>query len=89
LLTIPKRRFFPNIAEHSNFYVARSTQKTFIRVDESGAEAATVSEHGMDTVNLPEALTVFRTNRPFLFVIQENSTGAILFMGKIGDPTEK
>jgi serpin B len=87
----PGKALFPNIAEHSNFYVERSMQKTFIRVDESGAEAAAVSEHGLKpTADLPELQTVtFRADRPFLFVIRENSTGTILFMGKTGDPTEK
>jgi serpin B len=58
-------------------------------VEEKGTEAAAVTEIGM--VILPEPSddkSVFLTDRPFLFVIQENSTGTILFMGKIGNPAE-
>jgi serpin B len=80
---------FPHIANNANFYIARSTQKTYIRIDEKGTEAAAVSEQGlMDIAGLPSGPAVFRADRPFLFVIQENSTGTILFMGKIGNPVE-
>ncbi|MDR2385386.1 MAG: hypothetical protein LBD80_07000 [Tannerella sp.] len=60
-----------------------------MKVEEKGTEAAAVTEIGM--VILPEPSddkSVFLTDRPFLFVIQENSTGTILFMGKIGNPAE-
>jgi serpin B len=34
-------------------------------------------------ISYPE---IFRADRPFLFLIQENSTGSILFMGKLASP---
>jgi serpin B len=81
---------FTQIAENSNFFVGGVCTKTYIKVEEKGTEAAAVTE--IELVGLPgpsNKKPVFPADRPFLFVIRENSTGTILFMGKIGDPTEK
>lgn len=60
-------------------------QNTFISVDEQGTEAAAVTTGGMVTtsVQLPTLC-----DRPFVFVIHEKSSGTILFVGKIADPTK-
>jgi len=34
----------------------------------------------------PEKPIEFKANHPFIFLIQEKSTGSILFMGKVNDP---
>jgi serine protease inhibitor len=59
-------------------------QNTFVAVDETGTEAAAVTSIGVSvtSVQLPVLC-----NRPFVVVIHEKTTGAILFMGKIADPT--
>jgi serpin B len=82
---------FTQITESSNFYVSGSKTKTYIKVEEKGTEAAAVTEIGLVGLGEPSSNEepVFRADRPFLFVIRENSTETILFMGKIGDPTEK
>jgi serpin B len=79
---------FPHISGSGRFSITRAMQKTFIRVDEKGTEAAAVTEIGLDGAHFEEEKPFhrFRADRTFLFVIQENSTGTILFMGKIGDP---
>ena len=60
-------------------------QNTFVAVDEKGTEAAAVTTGGVTTtaVQLP---TLF--DRPFVFVIHEKTTGTVLFVGKIADPTK-
>lgn len=60
-------------------------QDTYISTDESGTEAAAVTTIGMIMTSLPvnPEKVVFNANRPFLYLIQENSTGAILFMGAV------
>jgi serpin B len=65
-------------------------QKATIEVNEEGSEAAAVTVIEMVTESagpppVPQKV-VFRADRPFLFAIKENSTGTVLFMGKIGNP---
>jgi len=64
--------------------ISQVQQKTYIDVNEQGTEAAAVTVIGMVTTSV--AHPQFYANRPFLFVIQEESTGAVLFMGKINKP---
>ena len=60
-------------------------QDTYISTDEVGTEAAAVTTVGMVVTSMPiePERVVFNANRPFLYLIQENSTGAILFMGAV------
>jgi len=57
-------------------------QDTYISTDESGTEAAAVTTVGMEITSLPQQV-VFKADKPFIYLIQENSTGVILFMGAI------
>ncbi len=60
-------------------------QDTYISTDESGTEAAAVTTVGMVVTSFPSEpqKVIFNADKPFLYVIQENSTGAILFMGAV------
>jgi serpin B len=60
-------------------------QNTYIAVDEKGTEAAAVTSSGMSTtsVQLPTLC-----DRPFVLVIHEKTSGTVLFVGKIADPTK-
>lgn len=63
-------------------------QKTYIAVDEQGAEAAAataVQMVGMSAMRPQERKTMI-FNRPFIYTITDNRNGEILFMGKIGNP---
>ncbi len=63
-------------------YIEFVKQDTYISTDEEGTEAAAVTIVGIKNTALPQQV-VFNANRPFLYLIQENSTGAILFMGAV------
>lgn len=60
-------------------------QDTYISTDESGTEAAAVTTVGMELTSIPSQpqKVIFNAERPFIYIIQENSTGAILFMGAV------
>jgi serpin B len=63
--------------------------KAFVDVNEEGTEAAAATAvvmRGM-AVRREPSLT-FRADHPFLFLIRENHSGSILFMGRLADPTK-
>jgi serpin B len=59
--------------------------KAFIEVNEKGSEAAAATAVVM-TKSLPPQ---FVANRPFIFLIRDNQTKSILFLGSISNPVEK
>ena len=67
-----------------NFYIFEVEQKTFVKVDEQGTEAAAATAVGVGEVSVPPSVIL---DRPFLFAIRERLSGTILFMGVIGDPS--
>ena len=60
-------------------------QDAVIKVDEEGTETAVVSSAGMMATSAgPGEHIVFHADHPFLYLITESSTGAILFAGRYG-----
>ena len=61
--------------------------KAFVQVDEQGTEAASATAVIKRGAARSEQLAVFRVDHPFLFVIRERTTGSILFLGRVIDPS--
>lgn len=59
-------------------------QDAVIKVDEEGTEAAAVSSAGIEKATSagPGSHVVFHADHPFLYLVSESSTGAILFAGR-------
>ena len=60
-------------------------QDAYIKVNEEGTEAAAISSAGVyknTSVAIPEAPIIFHADKPFLYLITEKSSGAILFAGR-------
>ena len=76
----------PGICNEDPLYIKVMKQKARIKVNEKGSEAAAVTVAGMMKVTsagpreYPTA--VFHADHPFVYLIRENSSGAILFTGK-------
>jgi serpin B len=66
-------------------FINRVIHSTFVEVNEEGTEAAAVTIVEIAKMSAGGGMPVFRADKPFMFVIRENSTGAILFMGKMGE----
>lgn len=58
----------------------------FIAVDEAGTEAAAATAVIVGRTSVPQPATL-RVERPFLFAIRDNPTGAVLFVGRVVDPS--
>jgi serpin B len=74
---------FTGITPEGGIFISEVKHKTFVRVDEVGTEAAAVTSVEMEMGSAPEP---FRVDRPFLVVLHDRHSGAILFIGKIVDP---
>lgn len=64
--------------------------KAFVDVNEEGTEAvaATREEEVKSDKKMQEEPPVFRADHPFLFLIRENETGSILFVGRVMNPKQ-
>lgn len=81
----PDRADFSRITDDvDGLHIFEVRQKTFVKVDEEGTEAAAATSVAIGVVSAPPSV-VF--DRPFVFGIRERFSGAILFLGVIGDPT--
>ncbi len=70
-----------------NLFISKAIQKSYIEVNEEGTEATAVTGIVMNITSArPEIKKVFRADHPFSFFITEESTGLILFAGKIQKP---
>ncbi len=76
---------FSGITTAAELYISRVIHQTFIDVREEGTEAAAATIVELRETAMP-VTPRFRADKPFLYVIRENSTSAILFMGKLGRP---
>jgi serine protease inhibitor len=76
---------FSNISDQ-DLIISRVLHETFIENDEEGTEAAAATIVEIELTSIPETYTM-NLNRPFLYFIRETSTGTIVFMGRVGDPS--
>lgn len=76
-----------------SLYISAVIHKAYIEVNEEGTEAAAATAVVMvrPTTSFaapPPPPFVFRADHPFLFLIRDNKTGSILFMGRVTDPSK-
>jgi len=69
----------------NNLFISNVIHQAYINVDEEGTEAAAATAVTMTLSAIPN---FFRADHPFIFIIQEKTTGGILFIGKVTDPSK-
>jgi len=80
---------FSGMTGTRDLYISKVIHKAFVDVNEEGTEAAAATAVVMNRVTSalrPEPPKIFNADHPFLFVIRDNTTGAILFMGRVVKP---
>jgi serpin B len=67
-------------------FISAVLHKAFVAVNEEGTEAVAATAVCQDLGEPPDAF--FRADHPFVLLIRENSTGSILFLGRVVNPTQ-
>lgn len=78
----PKAAQFEKMFDSGKMWITETIHKTFINVDEKGTEAAAVTAISMGTSSIPPEPTEIKFDKPFYFVIRDNTSGEVLFMGR-------
>jgi serpin B len=83
---------FSGITDADRLNIGEVLQDARIDFDEGGTEAAVVTVVTMRTRGISQEpappSVLFKADRPFMFLVRENSTGSILFMGRVIDPVD-
>jgi serpin B len=84
---------FSGMTGKPNFTISAAIHKAYIDVNEQGTEAAAATSIIMRAtaarVPFPTPPPiVFRADHPFLFMIRDTKSSAILFLGRVTDPTK-
>ena len=85
-LAFTDRADFSGMTKQESLEIAAVIHQAFIAVDEKGTEAAAATAVVASLTSAPQRQVELKIDRPFLFLIQDDETGAILFMGRVADP---
>jgi serpin B len=80
---------FSGMTGKRDLAISEVIHKAYIDVNEEGTEAAAATAVGMRTMAMRgpvEQPPVFRADHPFIFLIRDNRSSSILFMGRMADP---
>jgi serpin B len=81
------RADFSGMTGDRDLFISEVVHKAFVSVDEAGTEAAAATAVVMEKMALPEEPVEVIVDRPFIFLIRDVQTGAILFVGRVVDPS--
>ena len=84
----PRTADFSGMSESEKLFIGAALHKAFVAVDEEGTEAAAATVLVMKgSAHRPQEPKTFRVDRPFVFLIRHRTTGAVLFLGRVTQPT--
>jgi len=77
---------FSGMTGARDLFIAEILHKAFVSVDEAGTEAAAATAVVMSLTAAPEEPVEVTLDRPFIFLIRDIETGAVLFVGRVANP---
>jgi serpin B len=77
---------FSGIAPKGGLEISEVVHKAFVDVSEQGTEAAAATGIGIRAASMPASPVVFRADHPFVFLIRDTKSGAVLFIGRLTNP---
>ena len=83
----PDEADFSGMTGNRELFISDVIHKAFVAVDEAGTEAAAATAVIVGTTSAPVGpLAEVTLDRPFIFLIRDIETGAILFVGRVLNP---
>lgn len=84
----PEKADFSGMTTAERLSISAVLHKTYVKVDEEGTEAAGATAVVMVAMAapMPEEPLVVTADRPFLVLIRDDTSGAILFIGRVTNP---
>ena len=76
---------FSGMTGTADLYIGAVFHKAFVRVDEAGTEAAAATAVVMQLKSMPVNEVELTVDRPFIYLIRDVQSGAVLFMGRMGE----
>ncbi len=77
---------FTGITGNKYLSISTAVHQAFVKVDEKGTEAAAATGAVAQATSLMLAKDVFKADHPFVFIIYDDQTGLILFIGQVVNP---
>lgn len=83
-----KKADFSGMDGKKDLLISAVIHQAFVDVNEEGTEAAAATVVVMKLKSAPVKILVFQADHPFIFLIRDNHSGSILFMGRLMNPNE-
>lgn len=83
----PRRADLSGITTADQLFLAEAVHQANVEVDEEGTTASAATALLVEVVSAPQ-LASLTVDRPFIVVIRHDATGAVLFLGRVTDPTK-
>jgi len=82
---------FSGITTQEKLYITKVIHEANITVDETGTEATAATAVQIGPMAIPggktQSIPTVTVDRPFIFMVTDTKSGAILFLGRVVDPS--
>jgi len=79
---------FSGMSANGGLFISAVVHQAMVDVNEQGTEAAAATGVAVRSLAIARPMVpVFRVDHPFIFFLQENQTGSVMFLGRVQDPT--